>query len=166
MKKLLIMLMFVFSLVACNQDENVQENIEETIYESPYARDSSFLIPLINEVYFDYNDVFAGVYLVDGLYHLNITDEAPNTLISKLENSGLVTHHIVSHSYGKLWTVKEIVTSYVGNIEGISSIGISEKDNTVSLTLITDTVIPTAFYHYIEIGILTIDFQDDYATFN
>lgn len=166
MKKILMMLLLVFSLVACNQDDNVQENIEETKYESSYAVDYNFLIPLINEVYYSYNDVFAGVYLIDGAYHLNITDEAPDTLISKLENNNLVTHHIVSYSYGELWTVREIVTSYIINMEGFASISISEKDNTISLTLITDTVIPTAFYHYIEIGILTIDFQDGYATFN
>ncbi len=162
---LIILCLLVFSLVACEQDENKQINNEEYIYESPYAKSYDFPAQVMNEVYYNYHDVFAGVYLIEGAYHINITEDAPEILIAELHQNSLVTHHIVDHSFAELWTVKEIVTSYIIDKEGFNSIGISEMDNTVNLTLRTDTEIPEFMNHYIEIGILTIDFSDLIATF-
>lgn len=152
------------SLVACDQDENEQENIEEYIYESPYTKNYDFSIEIINEVYYNYHDSFAGVYLVDGEYNLNVTEDIPHVMITRLEQNSLVTHHIVNFSYAELWTVEEIVKFQFNDFDRYCSIGISEMDNSVILRLITDTEIPSSFNHYIEIGILTIYFQDEYAT--
>lgn len=167
MKKIslaIVLCLVGISLVACEQDENEHVDIEEYTYESPYTKGYDFPFQVLNEVYYDYHDVFAGVYLVDGAYNINITEETPQIILTKLEQNSLVTHHIVSYSFAELWTVREIVTTYVIYMDGFSAIGISEMDNSVMLTLITGTVIPTSFYHYIEIGILTIEFQDIHST--
>ena len=168
MKKIslaIILCLIGFSLVACEQGDNEQVDIEEYTYESPYTKGYNFPHQVLNEVYYDYHDIFAGVYLVDNAYNINITKDAPQIIITKLEQNSSVTHHIVNFSFAELWTVREIVTSYVIEMEGFSGVGISEMDNTVRLTLITDTEIPESFNHYIEIGILTIDFQDTHTTF-
>lgn len=149
-----------FSLVACEQDTKKQVDIEEYKYESSYAKNYNFSIGVINEIYYNYHDVFAGVYLIDGGYNINITFETPQNIISKLEQNNLVTHHLVDFSFAELWTVREIVTAYIIGNEGFCGIGISEMDNSVMLTLKTNTVIPTPFHHYIETGILTVEFTD------
>ncbi|WP_008825163.1 hypothetical protein [Haloplasma contractile] len=159
---LLIIILLVFSLVACEDNENEQVRVEENIYESPYVKDYGFPVEVMNEVYYSHHDVFAGFYLADG-YNVNITENAPQTLIDKLEQDSLVTHHIVDYSFAELWAVKEIVFDIISDSEGFSGLGVSEMNNTVELTLITDTVIPESLNHYIEIGILTIDFQDTHV---
>ena len=165
MKRLLMVLLLVFSLVACDNAENDQVEVEKNTYESPYVKDYKFLVPIINEIYYNYHDVFAGVYLVNGSHHINITEDAPENLIVRLEQSSLVKHHIVKYSFAELWTIKEMVLDLIVDTDGFSSLGISEIDNTVSLTLITDTVVPTTFNHYIEMDILTIKYGDTYATY-
>ncbi len=149
-------------LSACEQ-EQIEE--EENTYESPYVKDYDFSIPVLNEVYYNYNDVFAGIYLVGSVYNINVTNDAPETLIAKLEQTGSIMYQIVDHSYAELWTVREIVTSFAIEMEGFTGIGISEMDNSVMLTLQTDTVVPEKFGHYIEIGILTIEFINGFPTF-
>jgi len=168
MKKISLIIIFsiiYLSLIACDNSGNEQAEKEENIYESPYVINYNFPHQVMNEVYYNYHNVFAGVYLVDGAYNINITDDAPQTLIDKLDQNNSVTYHIVNHSISELWTVREIVTVYVLEMDGFSGIGISEMDNTVQLTLITNTEIPESFNYYIEIGILTINFQDTHATF-
>ena len=163
MKKILLVLLIIFSLVACDNGDNEQIEIEETTYESPYVKGYNFPVGIMNRVYYSYHDVFAGFYLVNGAYNVNITEDSPQSLIDELEQNSLVTHHIVSYSYAELWTVNEMVLDIIINIDGFSGLGVSEMDNTIKLTLITDTVIPVSLNHYIEIGILTVDYQDSYT---
>ena len=163
MKKIsfaIILSMIIFSLVACTEVSEETQINHEYIYDSSYKIDRNFLVEIINEVYFDYHDVFAGVYIDDGVYNLNITNETPRNIVKRLEQTGLVRHHIVDFSFYELWTVKEIVISHITEIDGIIGIGISEKDNSVIFTVKTGTVIPSSFFHYIETGILTVDFTD------
>ena len=163
MKKIslaILLCLIGISLVACEKNENEYEDIEKHTSESPYEFDYIPQIEVIKEIYYDYNNVFAGVYLIDGEYNINITEDTPQIMITKLEQNSLVTHHIVKFSFAELWTIQEIVASNVIEIDEPYGIGISVMDNSVTLTLNTDTVIPTSLYHYIEIGILTIRFSD------
>ncbi len=176
MKRLFMVLLLVFSLAACGNSENVIfQNGEDTgdykvlgegnTYESSYVKNYSFSIPIMNEIYYRYNEVFAGVYLVDGVYNINITENAPQILITKLEQSS-VSYHIVEFSFADMWTVNEMVLDRLINMNMRDwGMGVSEKDNTVKLTLKTGTIVPESFNHYIEIGILTIDFTDLTVTF-
>jgi len=163
MKKLLITILLVFSLGACEANRDDQVENEENAYESPYVKEYKFPVGIMNEVYYSYHDVFAGFYLVNGSYNVNITDNAPQTLIARLEQNTLVTHHIVEYSFAELWVVNEMVLDILIDNEGFSSLSVDEMNNTVNLTLITDTVIPESLNHYIEIGILTIGFHDEHA---
>ncbi len=166
MKKLLLVLLLLFSLVACSNNNNDKVEVEENTYESPYVKHYNFSTPILNEVYYNYHEVFAGIYLDIG-YNINITEDAPQTLIDKLEQSG-VKYHIVKFSYSELWTVHELILDTIinENMDNFRGIGVSEMDNTIQLSLKTDTVIPEYLFHYIEIGILTIDYTDLIATFN
>ena len=150
--------MLVFSLVACESNENTE--IEDNEYESPYVEDYDFPVAIMNDVYYYCHDIFAGFYIVDGSYHVNITEDASELIIAELSQNSLVTHHIVTYSFAELWSTKEIVFYAVKDLDGFSSLGVSEEDNFVVLTLITDTVVPPAIYRYIELGILVIDYTD------
>lgn len=160
MKKIILIVILLLNLVGC---EAAQVEVKETEYESPYVKDYMFQIQVMNEVYYNYQDVFAGFYLVNGVYNVNITEDAPEILIAKLTQNSLVTHHIVKYSYAQLWAVKELVFDTIINSDGFSSLSVSESNNSVNLTLITDTVVPDSFSHYIEIGILIITYQETHA---
>ncbi len=134
-------------------------------YESTYITISNSFIPIIGEIFYNYHNVYAGVYLVDGAYNINVTEDVPTSIIDKLEATSLVTHHIVKYSLSELWTIKEIIFDTVLDMDGFRGMGISERDNTIKLTLGTDTSIPVAFEYYVEIGILTIDYTDGYTVF-
>jgi len=165
MKKIFVILLLIFTLVSCENVENDEIEVEEYTYESHYVKGYNFPIDVMNRVYYSYHDIFAGFYLIDGGYNLNITEGAPQTLLDELEQNSSVTYHIVEFSFAELWTVQEIVLVTIINVDGFSGLGVSEMDNTVKLTLKPDTVVPESFSHYIEIGILTIDFIDLIVTF-
>lgn len=164
MRKLLTILLLSLCLISCSNEDDEQLESESYIYESPYVKGYNFPVGVINRVYYNYHDIFAGVYLIDGSYNINITEGAPESILAELTQNSLVTHHIVEFSFAELWTIRELITVTIIDLEGFSSIGISEMDNTIKLTLITGTVIPESFDHYVEIGILTINYTDSHAT--
>jgi hypothetical protein len=96
---------------------------------------------------------------------VNIRQDAPEELLIKFEQTSTITHHLVAFSYAELWALKELIMVEIVDLEGFSGIGVSEKDNAVSLNLITGTEIPAFLDHYIETGMLLVDFHEGYATF-
>lgn len=167
MKKLGLVVLLTLCLVTLSgcKEEVEEAQGQEDIYESPYVKNYDFSVSLINEVYYTYHNVFAGVYLDAGVYNINITHDAPEELIQKLEANSSIEYHLVEYSYAELWTLREMVTSLIIDEEGFRGIGQSEKDNCVNLTLKTDTPVPEELLYYVETGMLKIEFTDLISTF-
>lgn len=154
----------ILALSAC-QTKEAEETENAHTYESDYVQDYTWSSPLLRELYYDYHTYYAGRYLLDGRMQVNIRQDAPEELLIKFEQTSSITHHLVAFSYAELWALKELIMVEIVDLEGFSGIGVSEKGNAVSLNLITGTEIPAFLDHYIETGMLVVDFHEGYATF-
>ena len=158
MKKVLVIIIMLLVLTGCsNESEN------EVLEENPFELDVSFGHYKAEEIYYKYNHYYAGMFYDENqALTMAIVEGAPDYVLASVEQSGLKIK-LVQHSEAKLESIEKILLSRMKEFE-IKSIGISQKDNWIRITVGTEVIISETLNQYVLEGIINVIYTDSEYT--
>jgi len=116
---------------------------------------------ITNTIYTDYNLYFGGMYLDDGKTVLLIREDLPQSGIDYLISND-ANYRFVKFNYHELLSTRIQVEKVLYQSQGFSAIGIDDINNQVFVELIVGTSIPKGIQEFIDLGILRVEFINNY----
>ncbi len=154
MKKVFVIIIMILVLTGCSK-----ESENEVLEDNPFELDVSFPHYKAEEVYYKYNHYYAGIFYDENhALTMAIVEGAPDYVLASVEQSGLKIK-LVQHSEAKLESIKKILLSRMKEFE-IKSIGISQKNNWIEITVRTEVILSEVLNQYVKEGIIHVVYSD------